>query len=81
METISEGIVTISTSVDNLSSKADGLSKDGQAVMEQIENVAETSKDNQKSTAIVNQTIGDTVKALSRLSESSESLQKAVANL
>ncbi|MEA3347856.1 MAG: methyl-accepting chemotaxis protein [Pseudomonadota bacterium] len=81
METISEGIVTISASVDNLSTKADGLSKDGQAVMKQIENVAESSKDNQKSTGIVNQTIGDTVKALNRLSESSESLQKAVANL
>ena len=81
METISEGIVTISASVDNLSTKADGLSKDGQEVMEQIENVAESSKDNQKSTTIVNQTIEGTVKALNRLSESSESLQKAVANL
>ncbi|MEJ2689212.1 MAG: PAS domain-containing protein, partial [Deltaproteobacteria bacterium] len=81
MEKISNGISTISCSVDDLSAKSNVLSKDGQDVMEQIEKVSVSSKNNQESTRMVNSSIGETVEALSRLVESSKSLQEAVEDL
>jgi methyl-accepting chemotaxis protein len=81
MDTISEGIKTISTSVDNLSLKSQSLCSSGEHVMEEIQNVAISSKENQKSTSMVNRSLSESVDALDRLVGSSENLQKAIQNL
>ena len=81
METISKGIVTISDSVDKVSGTAEALSDSGSKVMEKIETVANSSKKNQESTAVVNQSLTDTVAALTQLTASNKELQKAVNNL
>jgi len=81
METISKGIVEITDSVGKVSVKAEGLSADGGKVMEKIETVATSSKKNQESTAAVNQSLSETVAALTQLTASSKELQEAVNNL
>ncbi|PHR28511.1 MAG: chemotaxis protein [Desulfotalea sp.] len=81
MDTISEGIKTISTSVDNLSLKSKSLCASGENVMEEIQNVAVFSKENQKSTSIVNTSLAESVGALDRLVRSSDSLKEAIQNL
>jgi len=81
METISRGIETISQSVDNLSLKSKDLSASGQNVMDEIVNVAASSKENQQSIGVVNQSLTETVSALDRLVRSNKSLQDAVQNL
>ena len=81
METISKGIVSISGSVENLSSKADGLSRSGREVMEEIESIAVSSKENQKSTKAVDTSLSSTVQALDRLVQSTRSLQETVSSL
>ena len=81
METISRGIGTISVSVDNLSQKSKNLCSSGQSVMEEIENVAVSSKENQQSIKVVNQSLSETVNALDRLVSSNKNLQNAVQNL
>jgi methyl-accepting chemotaxis protein len=81
METISKGIGTISRSVDNLSQKSKDLSTCGQNVMAEIESVAISSKENQQSIGVVNQSLTETVSALDRLVSSNKSLQNAVQNL
>jgi methyl-accepting chemotaxis protein len=81
METISKGIGTISASVDNLSQKSKDLSASGQNVMAEIESVAVSSKENQQSIGVVNQSLTETVAALDRLVSSNKNLQDAVQNL
>jgi methyl-accepting chemotaxis protein len=81
METISKGIGTISRSVDNLSQKSKNLCSSGQNVMEEIENVTVSSKENQQSIGVVNQSLTETVNALDRLVRSNKNLQDAVQNL
>ncbi|WP_228130143.1 PAS domain-containing protein [Desulfotalea psychrophila] len=81
MENISKGIVTISASVDKVSNKAESLSDNGSAVMAKIETVATSSKKNQESTVIVNESLSGTMAALTQLTASSQELQKAVNNL
>jgi len=81
METISQGIGTISASVDNLSQKSKDLSASGQNVMAEIESVAVSSKENQQSIGVVNQSLTETVNALDRLVRSNKNLQDAVQNL
>jgi archaellum component FlaC len=81
METISKGIGTISRSVDNLSLKSKDLCASGQNVMTEIENVTVSSKENQQSIGLVNQSLTETVSALDRLVSSNKNLQDAVQNL
>ncbi len=81
METISKGIGTISRSVDNLSQKSKDLCAYGQNVMTEIENVTVSSKENQQSIGLVNQSLSETVSALDRLVSSNKNLQDAVQNL
>ncbi len=81
METISKGIGTISRSVDNLSQKSKDLCAYGQNVMTEIENVTVSSKENQQSIGLVNQSLTETVSALDRLVGSNKHLQDAVQNL
>ncbi len=81
METISRGIGTISGAVGNLSDKSKNLCSGGQRVMAEIEDVAHSSKENQQSTRIVNQSLSETVAALDRLVGSTKNLQDAVRNL
>jgi methyl-accepting chemotaxis protein len=81
METISKGIGTISRSVDNLSQKSKDLCAGGQNVMTEIENVTVSSKENQQSIGLVNQSLTETVSALDRLVSSNKNLQDAVQNL
>ena len=81
MDTISQGIVTISDSVDNLSVKAEGLSRGGQDVMGEIETVSASSRESQQSIRLVNTTLSGTVEALDRLVNSTTELQEAVNNL
>jgi methyl-accepting chemotaxis protein len=81
MDTISEGIQTISTSVDNLSLQSKSLCSSGENVMQGIQEVAVSSKENQKSTSVVNTSLSESVAALDRLVHSSESLQEAIQNL
>ncbi len=81
METISKGIVTISQSVDNLSRKSKDLCASGENVMTEIENVTVSSRENQQSIGIVNQSLSETVNALDRLVSSNKNLQEAVQNL
>ncbi|MCB2217008.1 PAS domain-containing protein [Desulfofustis glycolicus] len=81
METISKGISSISASVDRVSSQAEGLNADGTKVMEKIETVASSSKKNQQSTTAVNQSLSETVAALTQLMSSSKELQEAVNNM
>jgi methyl-accepting chemotaxis protein len=81
METISKGIGTISRSVDNLSQKSKDLCASGQNVMTEIENVTVSSKENQQSIGLVNQSLTETVSALDRLVSSNKHLQDAVQNL
>ena len=81
METISRGIGEISDSVGKVSVKAEGLSADGRKVMEKIETVTSSSKNNQESTIAVNQSLSETVAALTQLTASSKELQEAVNNL
>jgi len=81
METISKGIETISTSVDKVSVTAEELSENGEKVMEKIEKVTSSSKKNQESTNVVNQSLSETVAALTQLTASSQELQEAIANL
>jgi len=81
MDTISEGIQTISSSVDNLSLKSKSLCSSGENVMGEIQEVAVSSKENQKSTSAVNSSLSESVDALDRLVHSSESLHKAIQNL
>ena len=80
METISRGIGTISGAVGNLSDKSKNLCSGGQRVMAEIEDVARSSKENQQSTRIVNQSLSETVAALDRLVGSTKNLQDAVRN-
>ncbi|MFT5726579.1 MAG: methyl-accepting chemotaxis protein [Desulforhopalus sp.] len=81
MDTISEGIKTISTSVDNLSLKSKSLCTSGENVMEEIQDVAVSSKENQKSTSVVNTSLSESIDALDRLVRSSENLEEAIQNL
>ena len=81
METISTGIGTISLSVDNLSQKSKDLCISGQSVMDEIENVTISSKENQQSIGVVNKSLTETVNALDRLVSSNKNLQEAVQNL
>jgi methyl-accepting chemotaxis protein len=81
METISKGIGSISASVDRVSNQAKGLNADGTMVMEKIETVASSSKKNQQSTVAVNQSLSETVAALTQLMSSSKELQEAVSNM
>jgi methyl-accepting chemotaxis protein len=81
MDTISEGIKTISTSVDNLSLKSKSLCTSGENVMEEILDVAASSKENQKSTSVVNTSLSESIDALDRLVRSSENLEEAIQNL
>ena len=81
METISRGITIISGSVDNLSQKSQNLCTSGQNVMEEIESVAVSSKENQQSIGVVNKSLTETVSALDRLMSSNKNLQDAVQNL
>lgn len=81
METISKGIETISASVDNLSQRSKELCISGEKVMGEIENVAVSSKENQKSTNVVNLSLSESVEVLEELVDSSEGLQEAINNL
>jgi len=81
METISKGIETISQAVDGLSQQSKNLCSSGQSVMLEIENVAMSSKENQRSTGVVNKSLAETVGALERLVQSNKHLQDAVQNL
>ena len=81
METISKGITIISGSVDNLSDKSKNLCDSGQNVMGEIENVTASSKENQKSIGVVNQSLTETVNALERLVSSNKNLQETVQSL
>ncbi|THB74682.1 MAG: methyl-accepting chemotaxis protein, partial [Desulfobulbaceae bacterium] len=81
METISKGITTISDSVDKVSGVAEELSSNGSEVMDKIQLVASSSKDNQKSTVMVNESLTETVAALTQLASSSQELQEAVNKL
>jgi len=81
MEIISKGIVTISGSVDNLSGKADGLNRNGRRVMEEIESIAVSSKENQKSTKTVDVSLSSTSEGLDRLVQSTRNLQETVSSL
>jgi methyl-accepting chemotaxis protein len=81
MDKISQGIMTISGSVENLRMKAGSLSEDGNEVMSHIEKVVTSSKNNQTSTVTLNRIINETVSGLDKLVESGKSLQDAVNNL
>ncbi|MDD2466065.1 MAG: PAS domain-containing protein [Desulfobulbus sp.] len=81
MEEISTGIMTISTSIDDVSGRAVSLADHGQKVMEQIQTVVKSAGDNRRTTETVQDSVGDTVKALDRLMASSSSLQTAVNNM
>jgi methyl-accepting chemotaxis protein len=81
METISKGIVTISGSVDNLSGKAEGLSLSGKEVMEEIESIAGSSKENQQSAKAVDVSLSTTVGVLDNLMHSTRNLQETVSSL
>ena len=81
MGKISEGIVNISASVENLRTSADALNADGREVMAHIETVADSSKENQRSTEGINRTIEETVLALDLLVESGKNLQESIDNL
>ncbi len=81
METISKGIVTISDSVDKVSNTAEDLNKNGSELLEKIEIVTDSSKKNQQSTIAVNDSLSETVAALTQLTSSSKELQEAVNNL
>ena len=81
MEEISTGILTISTSIDDVSGRAGSLADHGQKVMEQIQTVVKSAGENRRTTETVQDSVGDTVKALDRLMASSSSLQTAVNNM
>ena len=80
MDQISAEITTIAGSVDKLSINADGLREKGRDVMQHIEKVAVSSKENASSSHSVKATISDTVQVLDRLMGSSKSLEQAISN-
>jgi len=81
MEEISSGIMTISSSIDDVSGRAATLADHGNKVMDRIQEVVKSSGENQQTTAVVQGSVGDTVKALDRLMASSGSLQAAVNDM
>ena len=80
MDQISSEINQISGSVERLSANADGLREKGRDVVQHIEKVAVSSKENTSSSHRVKGTISDTVQALERLVGSSKSLEQAIRN-
>ena len=80
MDQISAEISSIANCTGKLKANADGLRDKGQNVMQDIEKVAVTSKSNTESSHDVKGTIGETVKVLGRLMESSKSLETAISN-
>lgn len=81
MDKISEGILTISQSVEELDKMADVLDERGNNVQAQIESVTKSSDDNKAESTHVNKAIEGTVEALKRLEESSTALSVAVSEL
>jgi methyl-accepting chemotaxis protein len=81
MDQISAEITQISGSVEKLSRNADNLREKGRDVMQHIEKVVGTSKENAESSHKVKSTISDTTHVLDRLMASSQSLEKAIGNL
>jgi len=81
MEKISEGIVGISTSVENLRTNVETLSADGHEVSKHIDDVVASSKENQRSTEAINSGLVETMASLDLLVESSRNLKESVANL
>ena len=81
MDQISAEIGDISCSVDKLSHNAGGLREKGRNVMQHIEKVLLSSKENTDSSHRVKTTISDTVDVLDRLMASSKSLEQAISNL
>jgi len=81
MDQISAEITQISGSVEKLSSNAGNLREKGRDVMQHIENVVCSSKDNAGSSHKVKNTISETADVLERLMASSQSLEKAISNL
>jgi methyl-accepting chemotaxis protein len=81
MDQISAEITQITGSVEKLSNNAGNLRGKGRDVMERIENVVSSSKENAGSSHRVKNTISDTADVLERLMSSSQSLEKAISNL
>ena len=81
MDQISTEISDVSCSVDKLSHNADSLREKGRDVVQHIEKVLLSAKENTDSSHRVKTTISDTVDVLDRLMASSKSLEQAIANL
>ncbi len=81
LDMISNGIGTISESIENLSSKSELLAQDGQAVKNQIVNIVSSSNENMSTTDKISDVVGHTVQALDSLNTSSEDLQSAIEKL
>ena len=80
MDQISSEINQIAGSVERLSANADGLRAKGRDVVQHIEKVAVSSKENTSSSHRVKGSISDTVQVLERLVGSSKSLEQAIRN-
>jgi methyl-accepting chemotaxis protein len=80
MDQISAEIAQITGSVENLSKNAGGLRQKGQDVMQHIEKVVLSSKDNTHCSHTVKNTISGTVEVFGRLVASSKSLEEAISN-
>ncbi len=79
MDRISEGIVAITTSINELDSKAHILRDNSEEVEKRIKSVVESADANRVATVAVNGSINDTAEALRRLNESSKNLQEAIS--
>ncbi len=79
MDRISEGIVAITTSINELDSKAHILRDNSEEVEKRIKSVVESADANRVATVAVNGSINDTAEALRRLHESSKNLQEAIS--
>ncbi len=64
---ISNGMTSISGSVDDLSKKSDLLAQNGQDVVNQIDSVVNSAKENHESTKKINTSVQQTVNALDGL--------------
>ena len=78
MEKISNGIVSISDSVDELTTKSGQIHDNGRGVMSHIQNVANSTRENQASTGKAGAAIDETIEALNKLAISSKELQGAI---
>ncbi len=77
-EKISEGIVTISDSVNDLNAKTEVLNANGSDVRERIKSVVSSSEENKTAAQSVNFSIDGTVEALKKLENSSRRLSEVV---